>query len=82
MSKFVFKLNKYGVRELMKSSEAYEMIKAVTDSVTDLAGGNEAGYYGNTKRGENRVVGHVFATTTEAKIDNEENNTLLRAIGG
>lgn len=77
MSKARFELNKSGVRELLKSSEMAEVIGEYTERVANNAG---AGYSHNV-RTANRAVGRVFAETSAAKRDNNENNTLLKALG-
>lgn len=78
MSDFVFELNSDGVRELLQSQEMVNIISEYTDQVISKAG---EGYEGNTEV-HNRAVGMVWAETKEARIDNEDNNTLLRALNG
>ena len=79
MSDFRFELNEAGVRELLQSAEMNEIITAYTDQINAEAG---EGYEGDVQTGKNRIVGMVKAVSKEAIEDNEENNTLLRAIGG
>lgn len=76
-SKFV--LNKAGVRELLQSAEMIQVITYMSNGVASRAGN---GYEADVITGKNRVVGHIKAVTKAAKQDNEENNTLLRALGG
>jgi hypothetical protein len=77
MSRFV--LNKEGVRELLQSAE---MVQIITDASNDVASRARDGFEADVIVGKNRIVGHIKVMTKEAKLDNEENNTLLRAIGG
>lgn len=79
MSSFRFELNEAGVRELLQGSEMQSLITAYANDAASLAGD---GYEADVIIGKNRVVAHVRAVTQEAREDNEENNTLLRAIGG
>jgi hypothetical protein len=80
MSKaFEFKLNEEGVGELLKSAEMVSLVSSVTENVSGIAG---EGYEGNVQIGQYRAIGMVKAVTKDARADNEENNTLLRAIGG
>lgn len=78
MSSFVFELDFDGVRELLQSQEMADIISEYTDHIVSNAG---EGYEGNTEV-HNRAVGMVWAETKEARIDNEDNNTLLRALYG
>ena len=79
MSKaFEFKLNEEGVGELLKSAEMVSLISAFTENAGTLG----EGYEGDVQIGQYRVIGMVKAVTKDARADNEENNTLLRAIGG
>lgn len=77
MSKVVFKLNRAGVRELLRSSEMMEVCEQHAKSVAARAGD---GYEVSTYTGSNRVNASVKAATPEAYRDNLENNTLLKAV--
>lgn len=77
MSKVKFKLNSAGVRELLKSQEAMAVVKSYADAVQDRAG---EGYEVTTYVGKTRVNASVSAATKEARNDNYENNTLLKAL--
>ena len=79
MSNCRFELNPDGVRELLQGSEMQDLITSYASDVASIAGD---GYEADVIVGKNRVVGHIKAVTKEARQDNEENNTLLRAIGG
>ena len=75
---FKFKLNRKGVRELLTSPEMAEVIRDASQRVANNAGD---GYESNVQTA-NRAVGRVVATTAEAYKDNNENNTLLKALHG
>ena len=79
MAKTRFELNREGVRELMLSD-------AMTSGLEGLAGVILArlgdGYSTETYKGKNRVNVEVKADTFQAKRDNAENNTILKAVQG
>lgn len=79
MSKVKFKLNRGGVRELLRSSEATSVCEQYARAIQSRAG---AGYEVSTYVGPNRANASVFAATDEARRDNYNNNTLLKARGG
>ncbi len=79
MSKVDFKLNRAGVRELLKSQEMASICRNYADGVRGRAG---EGYEVTTYTGRNRVNASVHAETYEARKDNYDNNTLLKALGG
>ena len=79
MSKVKFELNRAGVRELLRSAEAMSVCRTYADGVRNRAGD---GYEVTTYVGKNRANASVHAETYEARKDNYENNTLLKARGG
>ena len=79
MSKVNFKLNKAGVRELLRSQEALGVCEQYANTVRGRAGD---GYEVSTYIGKTRANASVYAATYEARKDNYENNTLLKARGG
>ena len=79
MSKVKFKLNPAGVRELLKSREAMAVCRQYADAIQARAGD---GYEVTEYVGKNRVNASVYAATVEARQDNYQNNTLLKARGG
>ena len=79
MSKGKFKLNRSGVRELMKSAEMLEICTEYANDVRYRAG---EGYEVSQHIGKNRVNASVMAVTRSARQDNFDNNTLLKALGG
>ena len=79
MSSVKFKLNRKGVSELLKSGEALQVVKDYAYEVQNRAGD---GYEVTWMTGKTRVNASVAAMTQEARKDNLENNTLLKALGG
>lgn len=79
MSKVKFVLNRAGVRELLRSSAAEAVCESYANEIRARAGD---GYEVTTYVGKNRVNASVYAATYEARLDNYENNTLLKARGG
>ena len=67
MSKVKFKLNRAGVRELMKSQE---MLDICTEYATDIRNRAGDGYEVSQYKGKNRANASVFAATKEASKDN------------
>lgn len=77
MSDFKFKLNRSGVRELLKSKE---MQNIVNDHAKNALSRLGDGYKMDTFVGKNRVNASVRTSTKEAVKDNSENNSLLKAV--
>ena len=77
--KVKIKLNSAGIKELLKSSEIEAACREQAEAVVQRAGD---GYKANSFVGKNRVNVSVSADTPEARKDNLENNTLLKALGG
>lgn len=75
--RLVFKLNRKGVREMMRGPEMMDAVKQTTDEIRSRCGD---GYFRSTRIGRNRALGMVYAGTYDAKLDNSENNTLLKAL--
>lgn len=77
MSKNTFKLNKAGVRELLKSKEMQKVLKEKADGIKARCGD---GYEQDMMVGKNRAKAMVWADTPKAISDNSENNTILKAV--
>ncbi|MGI1734901.1 hypothetical protein [Streptococcus uberis] len=77
MSKFVFKLNRSGVAELMKSQAMQDVLKEHATTIKNRAGD---GYEQDIYVGKNRANAMVKAETFKARKDNSKNNTLLKAV--
>ena len=74
-----FKLNRAGVREILRSAEMAEICREEAEKIAAAAGD---GYAVDTHTGRNRVNASVGADTAAAYYDNLRNNTLLHALGG
>lgn len=77
MSSFKFKLNRSGVRELMKSAEMQSVLTNYASNIRNRCGD---GYKQDIYVGSNRANAMVSAATIKAKRDNNKNNTLLKAV--
>lgn len=77
MAKVKFELNRAGVRDLMLSPEMQNGLEQLGNAAVGRLG---AGYSTNTYRGKNRVNVEVLAETMEARRENAENNTILKAV--
>lgn len=78
MAEYKFKLNRSGVRALLRSQEMKAMLKSKADAAAQACGdGYEAGSYVMPTR----AVARVSAATIEAKQDNLANNTFLKVLG-
>lgn len=77
MNKFRFELDTAGVRELLRSEAAKKMCAEYASAVRARCGD---GYETDTFTGKNRVNASVWAATAEAREDNSNNNTLLKAL--
>ena len=79
MSKVRFKKNSAGIREMLQSPEAESLVMEYATAIQSRAGD---GYEASVIIGKYRARASVFAATPEARRDNYENNTLLKARGG
>lgn len=79
MANIEVKLNSAGVRQLLRSKEMKDICAEHASNIQKRVGD---GYEVDTYTGQNRVNAMVKATTTRAKRDNMENNTLLKAVRG
>lgn len=78
MGKFKFELNRFGVRELLQSSEMLEICRKEANAIKEKAGD---GYEVSVMSpGKTRVNASVEAKTVKARRDNAQNNTLLKAV--
>lgn len=77
MSKVKIELNRAGVRALLCSDEMAALLRQKADAAAARCGdGYEAGSYLMSTR----AVARVGAVTSEAKRDNLEHNTILKAL--
>lgn len=78
-SKVFLKLDREGVRQMLKSKEAEETCKSFADKALNKLG---EGYEVSTMVGRTRVNASVKAKTKKAKRANRKNNTILKAVCG
>lgn len=79
MSKHKFKLNRSGVRELMKSDAMIEVLNKYATVVKNNAGD---AYESDVHRGKNRANVAIYPASKKAKKECMKNNTLLKALHG
>lgn len=77
MSKVKIKLNYAGVGALLKSDEMTAHLRTIAQGVQSRAGD---GYVVTTYKGKTRANASVYAESAQARRDNLQNNTLLRAL--
>lgn len=86
MSKVDFKLDLRGLNELMKGPEMQSILNqqgsAVLSRAQSMAQMDGAEYSMNTRAINWIAVTTVRADNFEARKDNYDNNTLLKALGG
>ena len=71
------KLNRTGVKALLRSEEMRAICEKHASDIVRRCG---EGYETDSFVGRNRVNVMVSASTYEAKRDNAENNTILKAV--
>lgn len=71
------KLNRSGVRKLLRSAEALQMVNDIAYSAAAKLGD---GYSVNYRVGRNRVIAEVTADSMEARQENLETNSILKAV--
>lgn len=72
-----FKLKRSGVRELLKSDWMAGECMEHAEATVEAAG---EGYEAVQKVGKNRVYCDIAPTTIKARVDNFNNNTLLKSL--
>ncbi|HEL2623491.1 TPA: hypothetical protein TZ822_001784 [Streptococcus suis] len=77
MASMKFKLNRAGVRELMKSPEMQAVLTEKANAIRNRAG---YGYESDIYVGKTRANAMVYADSFQAKRDNKKHNTLLKAV--
>ncbi len=78
MSKYEFKLNTQGVRELLKSGAVQSMCSEYASQTLNACGD---GYESKTQIGKNRASAVIYPATPHAHYSNLKHNTLLKALG-
>ena len=79
MAKVKFQLNRSGVKELMQSSEMMSVCQKYANAALGRLGN---GYEVSTHVGKTRVNAEVAAATYAARVENMNDNTILKAIRG
>ena len=77
MRKTRIKLNRKGVRELLRSREMRAICREHADAAWARLGG---GYTVSSYTGKNRVNASIIASSMQARRENSENNTILKAL--
>lgn len=77
MSKFKVKLNRAGVRALLKSDIMQSVLQTKASAIRNRCGD---GYNQDMHVGKNRANAMIWADTASAKTENMENNTILKAV--
>lgn len=72
-----FRLNRAGVRAMLRSPEMLAVCEQYAQAVQARCG---EGYEVTTHTGSSRVNASVYAKTVEARRDNLENNTIIKAV--
>lgn len=78
MAKVKVKLNRAGVRNLLKSQEMMNICTHYAYKAQSRLG---TGYEVSYVTGKNRVNASIIAATEKAKKENLENNTILKSLG-
>lgn len=77
MSNVRIELNSAGVRELLKSGEMRAICEEHANKAVSRLG---EGYVASSMIMDTRVFSSVYAESYEAKKENAENNTILKAL--
>lgn len=77
MNEVRVELNSAGVRSMLKSPE----MKLICEKYANKAVGRLGeGYSSSSRTMETRAIASVYAETYEAKLENAEKNTILKAL--
>lgn len=77
----VLELEGDGLEAVLKSEEMQKALTKTAEQIRDRAGEGYAVGAAEDKVLTTRAIATVYAESTEAKRDNLENNTLLKAAG-
>lgn len=77
MSSVKIELNSAGIKQFLHSREVAECVKSYADKAADRLG---EGYKSDHKHMPTRVIASVYTATDEAKRENMENNSILKAV--
>ncbi|MBS7398214.1 MAG: hypothetical protein KIG32_07345 [Ruminiclostridium sp.] len=75
--RFKIELDREGVRSLLRSEKALKVCSKYADAAVKKLGD---GYEATEWVGKNRANASVAATTYDARRENSENNTILKAV--
>lgn len=78
MTNLKIELDRAGVAALLKGPETRNMVQSFGQAVAQRAG---TGYGARTHDSGQRQICNVYAATPEARQDNLDNNTLIKAMG-
>ena len=76
-----FDLNMRGLNELMKSDEMQDALLEAANEVVSHAGPGTEAEFDKIWQGKWVAGARIIAKSEEAKRDNLDNNTLLKAVG-
>ena len=79
MTKGKIKWNIKGFEEIRRSAEVEEALEEAVEQVLDQVG--EEHYAGNVQAGKTRSRGGVVTADFEGILENDQEQTLLRALG-
>lgn len=77
MSKIKVKLNHSGIKKFLHSKGMAAAVKSYADRAADTLG---EGYKSEYRHKPSRVIASVYADTQEARRDNSENNSIIKAV--
>ena len=77
MDKVTVKLNRAGVRELLRSDEMEAVCMEHAQKTVNSLGD---GYSANSYKGKNRANAEISADSYQARRENLENNTIIKAL--
>lgn len=79
MGKLRIELNHSGIKAFLHSKGTAELVKGKADEIQSRLGD---GYKSDYRHMESRVIASVYADTQEARKENMDNNTILKAVFG
>lgn len=87
MTRVRIEINHQGAREILESPEVKKLLQEQAERIRDRAIGNgngltDADYEASAINGRNRAHGSVITATPHAMHDNQEHNSLLKAVTG
>lgn len=79
MADLLVKLDREGVRALLRSPEMLALCKELANTTAGRLG---AGYKVTSRTGKNRVNAEIAAVSRKARRENMQHNTILKALRG